>query len=79
MSSTRDQLSAAPFTAVHFFVETDRTAILPHIYPKLEETGNTSAFDLIFVDPAKWTESASYLLATCPDTEPAGLVEWGGK
>jgi hypothetical protein len=96
MTSTRYQLTPVPFTAVHFSdpfwaprIEINRTATIPHIYHKLEETGRISAFDLNFEcsvpspmalifgdsDPAKWIETASYSLATCPDPELAGLVD----
>ena len=96
MTPTRYQLTPVPFTAVHFSdpfwtprIETNRTATIPHIYYKLEETGRISAFDLNFERPvpspivlifgdsdtAKWIEAASYSLATHSEPELAGLVE----
>lgn len=96
MTSAQCKLTPVPFTAVHFTdsfwaprIETNRTATIPHIYHKLEETGRISAFDLNFArpvpspvvlifgdsDPAKWIEAASYSLATHPDPELAALVD----
>lgn len=96
MTSARKGLTPVPFTAVRFTdsfwaprIETNRTATIPHIFRKLEETGRISAFDLNFErpvpspivlifgdsDPAKWIEAASYSLATHPDPVLAGQVE----
>ena len=96
MASAKYQLTPVPFTAVRFNdpfwaprIATNRTATIPHIYRKLEETGRISAFDLDFdrplpapivlifgdSDPAKWIEAASYSLATHPDPELASLVD----
>jgi len=96
MDSIKRQLTPVPFTQVHFKddfwqprLEVNRTATIPHIYRKLEETGRISAFDLkferevpspiVFIfgdsDPAKWIEAASYSLATHPDPELQGLVD----
>jgi DUF1680 family protein len=96
MTSAKYQLTPIPFTAVHFNdcfwsprIETNRSATIPHIYRKLEETGRIRAFDLdfersvpspltlIFVDsdPAKWIEAACYSLATYADPVLAAQVE----
>jgi len=96
MSSIKGQLTPVPFTQVHFKdafwaprLETNRTATIPHIYRKLEETGRISAFDLSFErevpspivlifgdsDPAKWIEAASYSLMIHPDPELVALVD----
>src|SRR5512133_3045530 len=97
MTTTKRKLTPVPFTQVHFSdtfwaprIETNRTASLPHIYRKLEETGRISAFDLNFTrpvpspivlifgdsDPAKWIEAASYSLATHPDPELEAKVDY---
>ena len=97
MTSVKRQLTPVPFTQVRFNdlfwrprIETNRTASLPHIYKKLEETGRISAFDLNFErevpspivlifgdsDPAKWIEAASYSLATHPDPQLAAKVDY---
>jgi hypothetical protein len=96
MTPVRYQLIPVPFTAVHFSdsfwaprIETNRTATIPQIYRKLEETGRISAFDLNFArpvpwpivlifgdsNPAKWIEAAAYSLATHPDPELADPVD----
>jgi DUF1680 family protein len=96
MSIRQRKLNPVPFTHVTFNdafwaprIETNRTASLPHIYRKLEETGRISAFDLNFTrpvpspivlifgdsDPAKWIEAASYSLATHPDPELEAKVD----
>ena len=55
MNSVKRKLAPVPFTQVHFTdafwqprMEVNRTATIPHIYRKLEETGRISAFDLDF-------------------------------
>jgi DUF1680 family protein len=96
MTSARYQLTPVPFTSVHFMdsfwaprIETNRTATIPHIYRKLEESGRISAFGLDFErpipspivlifgdsDPAKWIEAASYSLAAHPNPELAAQVD----
>ena len=96
MASVKYKLTPVPFTAVRINdsfwaprIEINRTATIPHIYHKLEETGRISAFDLSFErpvpspvvlifgdsDPAKWIEAACYSLATHPDPGLAALVD----
>ncbi len=97
MNSVKRQLTPLPFTQVHFTdtfwqprMEVNRTATIPHIYRKLEETGRISAFDLDFErevpspivlifgdsDPAKWIEAASYSLMNHPDPELRAKVDY---
>jgi DUF1680 family protein len=71
-------------------IEVNRKATIPYIFKKLEETGRISAFDLNFTrpvpspivlifgdsDPAKWIEAASYSLATHPDPDLEGMVDY---
>jgi DUF1680 family protein len=96
MASVKYKLTPVPFTAVRINdafwaprIEINRTATIPHIYHKLEETERISAFDLSFErpvpspvvlifgdsDPAKWIEAACYSLAIHPDPGLAALVD----
>jgi hypothetical protein len=97
MSSVKRQLTPVPFVHVRFNdgfwqprMEVNRTATIPQIYRKLEETGRISAFDLDFErevpspivlifgdsDPAKWIEAASYSLMNHPEPELAAKVDY---